>query len=350
MGTYKDYLEQLAPPWLQGPRGRRWTRSVGDGLDALVERLKLGVKARFPLEAPEDALGRLGLERGIPRGAVETSEAYAARLADAWETWPWAGTPYGMLRAFRAAGYSNVALETVGGKQFTLDANGELVADGLPAGSWAIDATPAFWSKFQVLFLSPLPANWSVSPVPVVAVAKGQDVTNPGPAVGGRPSLVDNGLLAGQEAIIRIRCVSAGHYNGAGAPIAQFIVSLNDGLTWFTNNGAGYPADAADSPLDNFVIPFAPSVLIDFAAGGGPWAVGDEFRWVVQHTSTPSANSAEADTIRALIAQWKPAHATCGGIVLRGSDGELWGYPHAGAAWGDGGTWGGSSAVLWPFP
>jgi len=60
-----------------------------------------------------------------------------------------------VLVALRESGYPNALIEIVNGNEFQLDASGEAVIERLPPGGWAVDATPAFWSKFIVL----LPTN-----------------------------------------------------------------------------------------------------------------------------------------------------------------------------------------------
>jgi hypothetical protein len=58
----------------------------------------------------------------------------------------------------------------------------------------------------------------------------------------------------------------------------------------------------------------------------------------------PSSSSNEANFIRALIAAWKPGHATCNRIVII-TAGGVWGYSDG--TWGDGGTWGSSTTTVW---
>jgi len=159
--TYRAWRSSLVPTTHQRPTGQAFQGALGDVEDSLIDRAKQSVKARFPLLAPPDGLTALGVERQLPRGPSEATATYAARLQNAWNLWPWAGTPYGLLRAFADAGYGNVFLAQIrGARQYTLDANGALVISN--GGSW----TPTFvgdpfWSKFAVIFPSPLPAAWA---------------------------------------------------------------------------------------------------------------------------------------------------------------------------------------------
>jgi hypothetical protein len=165
-GEFRAYRRSLVPTTHQRPTGQAFQGALGDVEDSLIDRAKQAVKARFPLLAPSDALDAIGVERQLPRGPGEQDAAYAARLVDAWQSWLNAGTPFGMLRAFWATGYTNVVLAQVrGGKQYTLDANGALAISS--GGTWTPTyAGDPFWSKFTVIFPSPLPASWVSGGVP----------------------------------------------------------------------------------------------------------------------------------------------------------------------------------------
>jgi len=224
---YQDYHKTLSPTALLNPNGAAFEAAQGSLKDALLERCLQAVKAKYPNIAPADALSIIGADRQMHRGGSETDAAYAARLLNAWNVWPWAGTAYGLLQAFWSTGYKNVVLAQVrGGKQFTLDSNGLLVASSTTPPSW----TPTyvgdpFWSRFDVVFPAPLLASW--------------------------------------------------------------------------------------------------------VSGG-----------------VPASSSNEANLIRALIAAWKPAHATCNRIVIV-TGGKVWGYP-ATQLWGAAtGNWGSGTTVVW---
>jgi len=146
------------------------------------------------------------LERLMPQGPGESSAAYAARLQDAWNTWPWAGTPFGLLRALNATGYTNVVLAQVrGGKQFTLDGTGALVISS--TGSWTSTfmADP-FWSRFDVIFPQPLRASWVSGGVPASNSGESNFIRSlialwkPGSATCGRIIIVTAGKVWGSPA------------------------------------------------------------------------------------------------------------------------------------------------------
>lgn len=105
---FRDHvIEDLAPPWLLQPEGEAWLTAFADAKDAIVERLKLGVKLRFPLVADPSALAALGADAVIERGAAESDASYAGRLAAAHEIWGWSGTKRGLLAAFTSSGFTN---------------------------------------------------------------------------------------------------------------------------------------------------------------------------------------------------------------------------------------------------
>lgn len=157
---WQDYQAELAPPWLRQGAGEAWLRGVGDAKDGLELRLRESVKARFPAEAPLDALTRIGGDRGgLERGVTETDAAWRARLRGAWDVWPWAGTPTGVLRALWYAGYTSVVLITGTGRAHTL--NGSLDVVTTPAAGLV---PSGFWNGFRVLFVAPLPAAWVPTP------------------------------------------------------------------------------------------------------------------------------------------------------------------------------------------
>ena len=168
--AFQDYRAALSPTALLNPIGAAFEEAFGHVEDALLDRVAASVRARFAGLAPADALAAIGADRLIERGPAESDSAYVARLVNAWSTWPWAGTPYGMLQAFKGLGYDPtgiILVQAVGGLAYSLDANGALAISTAPSGVWMMDPLgnlspprPSFWSKFDVLFVSPLPSSW----------------------------------------------------------------------------------------------------------------------------------------------------------------------------------------------
>jgi hypothetical protein len=154
-GTYRRYQRATRPPWLLQPQGEAWSDGTAEIKDEFAEDLLAAVQARLVELAPWDALVLLGTERSIARAPDDTDAEYAARVLDAWNLWTLGGTAHGVLRALFDFGYRGMHLMAVNGADTSLDGSGEPVIAQL--GSWSIDATLAFWSKFQVLFTWPLP-------------------------------------------------------------------------------------------------------------------------------------------------------------------------------------------------
>ena len=78
-----------------GPLGGNGSRAaLASAKDWAADRIRLSIKAKLPGVglAPTDALTQIGIERGITQNAGETDVAFAARLLNAWNVWPYAGT------------------------------------------------------------------------------------------------------------------------------------------------------------------------------------------------------------------------------------------------------------------
>lgn len=212
-GEFRRWRMSMMPTTHQRPMAQAFQGLLGDVQDYYIDRAKQAVKASFPLLAPPDALTAIGIERQMPQGAGEPTAAYAARLQDAWNAWPNAGTPYGMLRQFWSTGYTNVVLAQVrGGKQYRLDAGGNLLISS--GGSW----TPTyvgdpFWSRFDLLFVAPLPPAWIAGGVPSSMSSEADFIRalirswKPGHATPNRIIIVSAGRVLGYP----IRTLGAGN-------------------------------------------------------------------------------------------------------------------------------------------
>lgn len=104
---YQDWLKNLAPGWFQGPEVGPLLEGLGQAKDEYLSRLLTGVLARFLYAAPEDAVNRLGSERGLNRYPGESLEGWRARVLGAWDFWQWSGTEYGMGLALSQLGYNS---------------------------------------------------------------------------------------------------------------------------------------------------------------------------------------------------------------------------------------------------
>ena len=189
---YEEWLPSILPPWLN-TNGRAFARGVGARMDKIVQLYRDAVLSRFPKFAPEDALGYIGKERGLPRGPAESASAYALRLAAAWTAWQGdqtpvtgkgggGGTPLGLLNAIKAAGLptgsTGATIVTTNGtgntgSYFQLDGSGNLVKGDLMANvnrsnltgaipgtleGWTFrHDTDHFWSIFGIVFPADVP-------------------------------------------------------------------------------------------------------------------------------------------------------------------------------------------------
>ena len=169
---YQTYLQALVPTAFQDAVGQAFVGALASGIDSAADRLAQSVKAKLSGLSPADALAAVGAERIIERGPSESDAVYSARLQGAWDTWPWAGTPYGLLNSFKGLGYPNtgvVLAQVRGGRVCSLDAGGNFVVATAGNSLWSTDALKApvaspydqsFWSKFDVLFVSPFVSSW----------------------------------------------------------------------------------------------------------------------------------------------------------------------------------------------
>jgi hypothetical protein len=149
---FRTLYKRLAPSWLTEGDGELVLTSLTLTLDAYAERLRQGVRARFPELAPEDALAALGRDRRIPRGVGELRDRYAARVIRAIDDWRTAGNAFALMGQLQ--GYLGpVKLRTVDarGNWYTMNADGT-TSWVLNTGDWQWDAEPATkWSRFWVL-------------------------------------------------------------------------------------------------------------------------------------------------------------------------------------------------------
>lgn len=181
--SYAKWLPAQAPPPLAGPNGSALLRRLGEMFDEQRDRLIQGVLARFPAQGsvdpngiygppPSDAQDAMGEDRGLPRATTESADnggahdlAYGVRLQAAWDTWDYAGSHYGLLRALQIAGYTAMVIVQDNGRYAQLTGGAGTVADlslgtlmtcvdrpGATAG-WMFDALKGvFYSQFGIVF------------------------------------------------------------------------------------------------------------------------------------------------------------------------------------------------------
>lgn len=120
--SYSSWLPSIMPTPLQGPNATEFFEEHGEAIDDVASDARAAVKARFPEEAPADALGKIGADRSLEAAAGETDASYAARLKGAWDAWPLAGKALGILNQLWDAGYT-----FTNGKPILVQQNGRAI-------------------------------------------------------------------------------------------------------------------------------------------------------------------------------------------------------------------------------
>lgn len=314
--NYRGYQQSTAPTFLAQPYGSAFMYALGYAKDVLLDRLKQSILARFPLYAPVDALSATGFERGIFRGPNEGQAAYAGRVANAWNAWAFAGTPYGILSQLNSAGYPDVAI--LSRKNiYTMATLNTMVTGPTGTGGWqpgypTLNAPQ--WNVFTVIVDHPYPAAWLSSgnwSTPIHIGAGGGTVT---------PSGVPN-----PDANYCVQ-ISTGGVAGVG----QYKLSTDGGVTF----GAAVTI-AASNPISGSAV----------WASAGLYVLNDRYYF---SQVPPVDGGIDSALFRAVLTAWKPAHAVCESIkVLK--TGRLIGYPvrTLGAA---NGVLGGASFTSWAPP
>lgn len=121
-------------------------------LDAKGLQARLGVRARFPDYAPEDALQWIGDTLRVLRGPEESSEAYRARLKLGIDDARRIGTAWVMLehiRAYCTPHAVRVRLVNNHGTFYTIDRDGTRTVDR--GANWNWDGSSDAWSRFWVM-------------------------------------------------------------------------------------------------------------------------------------------------------------------------------------------------------
>lgn len=177
--SYRHWLPAQAPAWLQDDVGTAEAGETGGMLDDQRDRVLQGILARFPTKGaldtttdpdnptlalpPGDAQDNIGADRMLPRAPAESDAAYGARLKGAWDTWPYAGSHWGVLQALRLAGYADMVIVQDNGRYSQLTASSGTPSDvtfgslmtmvtrgGHPG--WMFDTRTDYYSRFALVF------------------------------------------------------------------------------------------------------------------------------------------------------------------------------------------------------
>ena len=153
MTPYRKLFYKLGPKWLTSGEGESVLFSLHVVVDAWLERARLGVYARFPDSAPDDAIAAISRDRKIIRGLNESKTSFAKRLIKWLDTHRIRGNPFALLEQIRAYLQADVVLRTVdqNGNWFWIDADGSHHFQ-LKSGQWNWDSVSTTnWSRFWVI-------------------------------------------------------------------------------------------------------------------------------------------------------------------------------------------------------
>lgn len=160
----RDFIQEIAPAWLQRWWGRRLLYSFGLACDSIQQAATDGMLARLPgypdaTNAPPDALGYIGKDRQLVRGALESSAAFADRCRTAFDSWYRAGSMEGTLRQVQAL-YSPASVpvlevcvsDSAYSQWATIPSTGAAIiySNGDPA-AWNWDNDPTKWARVWII-------------------------------------------------------------------------------------------------------------------------------------------------------------------------------------------------------
>jgi hypothetical protein len=159
----------MAPRWLTEGEGEPLGYSLDLMKDAMAERLRLSLLARFPSLTPDDALDAIGRDRRVPRGLNETRDKYVARLLRWLDDRKLAGTAFALSeRLTELLGpLPRIRIVNNNGKWHTRDVDG--AHTDYIGNNWNWDGNVNAWSRFWVIIYpnglwSPL-GSWGASGV-----------------------------------------------------------------------------------------------------------------------------------------------------------------------------------------
>lgn len=241
----------LVPWWLRSGDGGSVLASLSLWADDFMARARLGILARFPDYAPDDAaLAAIGRDRRIVRGINEPAASYAARLIRAIDDHKQRGNPYALLRQIRAYLQADCVVRTVDrrGNWYSIAADGT-ESSSIDTGNWDWDGTPASpqWARFWlVIFPAGGTDPWATSGLIGGGALWGNGL------VGGHPTKTI-GTTATVDQVAAVKSIVR-DWKPAGTVCEWVIIAFDD--TTFTPAGATMPAgawgnwsDGAGSPV-----------------------------------------------------------------------------------------------------
>lgn len=165
--SFRRIRQFLAPRWLTEGEGGLVGHALDTVKDATLERVYLGLLARFPQNgpngetAPPDALAAIGHDRRVVRGIDEIDASYAVRLTAWLDDRKTAGNPFTLMQKLAEYTGSGCVFKTVDvhGNWFMRAVDGTRSLY-LKQGNWNWDGYAAQWSRFWVI-IHPPAALWT---------------------------------------------------------------------------------------------------------------------------------------------------------------------------------------------
>lgn len=173
--SFRQLIRRLGPGWLVKDRVReadgteietdsRVLYSPMAMFDALAKRVELGVQARMPGLAPEDALPHIGRTFTVLRGPQESVAGYEARLQAGIDSHRVNGSPWALLEQLR--GYCSphavkVRIYNNHGNCFTIDRTGARSIVEATAWNWDGQMGGTLFGRFWVLIYPTVPVAFT---------------------------------------------------------------------------------------------------------------------------------------------------------------------------------------------
>lgn len=166
MTSFRDLIPFLGPKWLTRDKtvdpatglevetSSRVLYVLGIMFDGFGDRLRHGIRARFPGLAPEDALGYIGRDRRITRGPDEAAASYEVRLRAFLDGHRRRGSAWAMaeqLRGYCSPHEVRVRIVNEHGTFWTVDRDGAVSVDRGTAWDWDGTGLAAGWGRFWVI-------------------------------------------------------------------------------------------------------------------------------------------------------------------------------------------------------
>jgi len=175
MQYYKQYTEQLLPPWALTPDKVPYFAVSGSMKDDVNTATQDAIQDSFIQSAPDDALLNLGSNFNIDKAPPFTNAQYKAKLEEHWQYWKTSGTKSRLLTEIKSYGYPNAYIipEYIEFPSGTFTKTIP-VKDPNPAMDNGKDTTGVgWWSNFWVIIDQPHPftlRKWGTPPAGIWGV------------------------------------------------------------------------------------------------------------------------------------------------------------------------------------